>query len=116
MLRITATNTDIDASSEFLFVVVLIILDSLSHFIQTLLAFHLLGLIPALSYSIASMMKRIVLITVSLVLAIGKPEIQDNSDKWFGAISTLQLCGLAMISLVMYSYDRWGSRAMKKRR
>lgn len=116
LLRIAATNTDIDASSEFLFVVVLIILDSLSHFVQTLLAFHLLGLIPALSYSIASMMKRIVLITVSLVLAIGNPEIQDKSDKWFGAISTLQVCGLAMISLGMYSYDRWGSRAMKKRR
>lgn len=115
VLWVSSSDADIDASSEFLYVVLLIVLDSLSHFLQTLLAFHLLGLIPALSYSIASMMKRIVLITVSLVWAIGTANT-DNSDKWFGVISTLQFCGLSLIALGMYSYDKWGSRAMKRRR
>ncbi|KAK6462104.1 member of triose phosphate translocator family [Scheffersomyces coipomensis] len=65
--------TSIAATNQynFLSILSLIVLDSLSFFIQTLLSFHLLGSIPALSYSIASMMKRIVIITVSIVMAIG---------------------------------------------
>lgn len=113
--RIFAADANIDATLEFVYVVLLVVLDSLSHFVQTLLAFHLLGLIPALSYSIASMMKRIVLITVSLIWAIGRPE-STSKDKWFGVVSPLQLGGLGLIGLGMYCYDRWGSRAMKRRR
>lgn len=103
------------SSKEFILVMVLIVLDSLSHFVQAMLAFHLLGLIPALLYSIASMMKRIVLIAVSIVLAIGTIPSEADADKWFGKITTEQVFGLVLISIGLYCYDRWGSRGLKGR-
>ncbi|EGW30844.1 uncharacterized protein SPAPADRAFT_62711 [Spathaspora passalidarum NRRL Y-27907] len=102
----------ITTMSEFLVVLVLVVLDSLSHFIQSLLAFHLLGSIPALSYSIASMMKRIVIITVSIVFVVGS---DSSGNKLFGKISSQQAVGLALIAIGLYSYDRWGSRSLKPR-
>lgn len=101
----------VDSLSDVLFVVVLIVFNSLSHFAQTLLAFHLLGSIPALSYSIASMMKRIVLIAVSLVMA----NVLSGSG-WFASISTLQFYGLVLIAIGLYCYDRWGSKSLRANR
>lgn len=104
-------------ATNLVWVLFLIFLDSLSHFTQMILAFHLLGLIPALSYSIASMMKRIVIITVSIVLAIGStPRSEPGSSKWFGKIKTQQLYGLILIAIGLYCYDRWGSRSLKANR
>lgn len=94
----------------------LIILDSLSHFLQTLLAFHLLGLIPALSYSIASMLKRIVIITVSILLAVDSTRMYNDktgSGKLFSRITNGQIGGLFLIGIGLYSYDRWGSKRLK---
>lgn len=94
----------------------LIILDSLSHYLQTLLAFHLLGLIPALSYSIASMLKRIVIITISILLAVDSTRVYNEktgSNKLFGRITPGQIGGLFSIGIGLYSYDRWGSRRLK---
>lgn len=101
-----------ESASDVVVVLVLIAIDSLSHFLQTLLAFHLLGSIPTLSYSIASMMKRIVLITVG-ILVVFDNNYQYNESKWFGRITTEQLCGLFLIAIGLYSYDRWGSRSLK---
>lgn len=100
-------QTDLKGSAQLpadlLVVFLLIVLDSLSHFVQSLLAFHLLGSIPTLSYSIASMMKRIVLIAVSLVW------VYDTEKK----ITTQQVYGLISIAVGLYAYDRWGSRSLK---
>ncbi|KAK6204876.1 member of triose phosphate translocator family [Scheffersomyces amazonensis] len=123
--EVTTTN-----KYNFLSILSLILLDSLSFFIQTLLAFHLLGSIPTLSYSIASMMKRIVIITVSIVMTISVIPIpndeNDGSSKiprsssppppasfGFNKITNEQFIGLILIGIGLYSYDRWGSRGLK---
>lgn len=127
----------IDTASEFLTIMVLIFLVSISHFLQTLLAFHLLGSIPALSYSIASMLKRIVLITISLIVTIGYSTTTKattaisatNSDDGdpvaviapvpgkthVNMLTRQQVAGLALIAMGLYCYDRWGSRSLKSR-
>lgn len=101
-----------ESASDIIVVLLLIAIDSLSHFLQTILAFHLLGSIPTLSYSIASMMKRIVLITVGILVVFDK-KLEYNESKWFGRITTEQFCGLFLIAIGLYSYDRWGSRSLK---
>lgn len=103
-----------DKKDVFL-VALLIVMDSLSHFVQTVLAFILLGSIPALSYSIASMLKRIVIILVSILLAVDA-SLDGASDKWFGRISSQQIRALGLIAIGLYCYDRWGSRSLKENR
>ncbi|ODV93452.1 hypothetical protein PACTADRAFT_22478, partial [Pachysolen tannophilus NRRL Y-2460] len=71
-----------------------LILNGSSHFIQALLAFHLLGTVPTVTYSIASMMKRIIIITVSMILA-------------GHSLNSMQISGLILIGIGLYSYDRW---------
>lgn len=100
---------------DLAYVVVLILLDSLSHFIQTVLAFILLGSIPALSYSIASMLKRIIIIVISILFAVESTSAK-LPDKWFGRMSTQQLRGLGLITVGLYCYDRWGSRSLRENR
>lgn len=100
---------------DLAYVVILILLDSLSHFIQTVLAFILLGSIPALSYSIASMLKRIIIIVISILFAV-EGLAESSPDKWFGRISTQQLRGLGLITIGLYCYDRWGSRSLRENR
>lgn len=102
-------------NKDALLVALLIFTDSLSHFVQTVLAFILLGSIPALSYSIASMLKRIIIIVISILFAVEAP-VQNSPNKWFGRISTQQLNGLGLITVGLYSYDRWGSRSLKENR
>lgn len=75
----------------------LLIINGASHFAQSLLAFHLLGSIPTVSYSIASMMKKITIIVVSLIFTGER-------------INFFQFIGLAFTSIGLYSYDRWGTR------
>lgn len=102
----------IQTTSEVLIIFSLILLDSLSYFMQFMLSFHLLGLIPTLSYSVASMMKRILIIAVSMILAIGH-SVAEDKEKWFGMMTTEQLSGLMLIAIGLYCYDRWGSRSLK---
>jgi len=73
----------------------LLIINGFSHFMQSLIAFHLLGAIPTVSYSIASMMKKITVIVVSMIFTGHK-------------ITPVQFFGLSLTGVGLYSYDRWG--------
>lgn len=72
----------------------LLLLNGTSHCIQLLMLFHLLGSIPTVTYSIASMMKRIVIITVSILVAGHQ-------------LNTSQMLGLSLVGIGLYTYDRW---------
>lgn len=98
---------------DLMLVFFLVLVNAFSHFCQSVIAFMLLGSIPALSYSIASMMKRIVIIIVSIIFAL---EATESNSKWFGVINTHQMQGLFLIGMGLYCYDRWGSRSLKENR
>lgn len=75
----------------------LLFINGISHFFQSLIAFHLLGSIPTISYSIASMMKKMTVIIVSMI--------------WIGhSISFTQFIGLSLTATGLYAYDRWGGK------
>lgn len=93
---------------------VLVVLNAMCHFCQLLISYLLLGSIPALSYSVASMLKRIVIIVVSILFAVESTMVH-SPDKWFGRVSTQQVEGLVLIGVGLYCYDRWGLRSMKQR-
>ncbi|KAL6942190.1 hypothetical protein ACO0QE_003356 [Hanseniaspora vineae] len=59
-------------------VLFLVIVHGISHFIQTILAFQLIGLLSPVNYSIANIMKRICVILVAFVL--GKPVVCKSSS------------------------------------
>lgn len=75
----------------------LLILNGLSYFTQSLLAFQILGMLSTVSYSIAAMMKRIVVITVSIII-LGK------------SVSPLGIFGIFCVGSGLLVYDRWGGR------
>lgn len=75
----------------------LLILNGLSYFAQSLLAFHILGMLPTVTYSITAMMKRIFVIVISMIVR-GKK------------IGILEFLGLFHITAGLYIYERWGSR------
>ncbi|GMM33708.1 hypothetical protein DASC09_010330 [Saccharomycopsis crataegensis] len=81
----------------------LLCLNGLAHFCQALLAFHLLGSLPTVTYSVASLLKRIVIITVGMLWA--------NHFAW---ISASQFSGLTFIGIGLYAYDRFGGKEMLK--
>jgi solute carrier family 35, member E1 len=67
--------------------------NGLSHFAQNILAFVLLSMISPVSYSVASLIKRVFVIVVSIV--------------WFGSsTTTVQAVGIALTFLGLYLYDR----------
>lgn len=71
--------------------------NGVAHFVQLLLAFHLLGMITPVNYSIANICKRIVVILVAVCIE-GKK------------VQPVQGVGLALTMTGLYAYDRWGSR------
>lgn len=75
----------------------LIILNGFSHFMQSLLAFQILGSISPINYSIANLMKKIIIIVVSFIW-----ERQS--------ISSNQSYGLILTILGLYCYDKWGAK------
>lgn len=93
----------------------LILLDSLSMFLQTLLSNHLLGTVPALTYSVASMMKRVVVIIVSIVVSIGAQtsEEEQNGQGIKHNINTMHFLAILLIAVGLYSYDTMGSRGVR---
>ncbi|CCH43395.1 putative membrane protein [Wickerhamomyces ciferrii] len=73
----------------------LLFLHGLSHFCQAMLAFHILGMVSPVNYSIANIMKRIVVISMAII--------------WEGSsVNRNQGFGLVLTILGLYSYDRWG--------
>lgn len=76
-------------------VFILMMSHGLVHFIQSLLAFHILGLISPVSYSIANIFKRIVVIFAALIW-----EAQP--------LNAVQGLGLVLTMVGLYCYDRWG--------
>jgi solute carrier family 35 protein E1 len=69
------------------------IFNGVSHFAQSILAFTLLSMISPVSYSVASLIKRVFVITVAIV--------------WFGSSTTpVQAFGIGLTFLGLYLYDR----------
>ncbi|EDO18017.1 hypothetical protein Kpol_1045p1 [Vanderwaltozyma polyspora DSM 70294] len=80
-----------DLSSDTL---LLILLHGVTHFFQALMAFQLIGMLSSVNYSVANIMKRIVIISVALI--------------WEKRLSFNQLIGLLLTLSGLYGYDRWG--------
>ncbi|SCU90014.1 LADA_0F01266g1_1 [Lachancea dasiensis] len=72
----------------------LVIIHGATHFFQAMLAFQLIGMLSPVNYSIANIMKRIVIIAVALT--------------WESHLSFQQVCGLSMTIAGLYGYDKWG--------
>lgn len=72
----------------------LILFHGLTHFFQALLAFQLIGMLSSVNYSVANIMKRIVIISVALA--------------WESGFDFIQLIGLLMTLGGLYGYDKWG--------
>ncbi|KKA21359.1 hypothetical protein T310_4609 [Rasamsonia emersonii CBS 393.64] len=69
------------------------IFNGLSHFAQNILAFVLLSMISPVSYSVASLIKRVFVIVVAIV--------------WFGSSTTpVQALGIVLTFIGLYLYDR----------
>lgn len=94
-LRLTAAEEDITEAHLVTIPWGLLMINGCSHFLQSLIVFHLLGAIPAVSYSIASMMKKITVIVVSMIYT-GNP------------VTTLQFFGILLTGTGLFAYDRWG--------
>jgi len=81
---------------EFLF-------NGIFHFGQNILAFVLLSLVSPVTYSVASLIKRIFVIVVAIV--------------WFGSRTTpLQAAGIALTFLGLYLYDRTSTSTKAEKR
>ncbi|KAI5968512.1 hypothetical protein CANMA_002257 [Candida margitis] len=75
----------------------LVIINGLGHFIQSIIAFQVLGLLSPIDYSIANILKRIFIILMSFL--------------WEAKNFTpLQTAGLFTTLVGLYSYDRWGTQ------
>ncbi|CCG24691.1 Sly41 protein [Candida orthopsilosis Co 90-125] len=75
----------------------LVVINGLGHFIQTVIAFQILGLLSPIDYSIANILKRIFIILMSFL--------------WEAKNFTpLQTAGLFTTLVGLYSYDRWGTQ------
>ncbi|KAJ5343354.1 uncharacterized protein N7506_003178 [Penicillium brevicompactum] len=73
--------------------VVEFVFNGVSHFAQNILAFVLLSMISPVSYSVASLVKRVFVIVVAIV--------------WFGSSTTsIQAVGIALTFVGLYLYDR----------
>lgn len=82
----------------------LIVVDSISHFIQMFLLIYLLESVPAVTYLISSIIKRIAVLSFSLLMS--ESHQFDSSQ-----ISSNQLWGVALVGIGLYSYSHWGSKA-----
>lgn len=72
-----------------------LLINGFSHFIQSLMAFQILGLISTINYSIVNILKRICVILASIIY-----ERQS--------VNGIQSLGLILTIVGLYSYDKWG--------
>lgn len=81
--------------------VLFLFFNGITHFLQNILAFQVLGMVTPVTYSVASLIKRIVVISVAIV--------------WFGQhVSGVQKWGILLTFLGLYLYDRLGGDRQKK--
>lgn len=74
----------------------LFLLNGVFHFMQAMITFHLLGEVSTLTYSIANLMKRIAIISVSWLFA--------------GIhVTLLQIVGLSLNAIGLFLYERYSS-------
>lgn len=78
----------------------LILVNGVSHFMQSLLAFQILGLISPINYSIANILKRIIIILVAFLLE-GKK------------LTYNQIFGILLTFIGLFAYDRFGMKKVK---
>lgn len=92
------TDVDGDHTPHYLLIPwTFLIINGVSYFAQSLLAFHILGALSTVSYSIAAMLKRIVIIGVSM-LFLGK------------SINFTGIIGLFHVAIGLFVYEKYGGR------
>lgn len=96
LLRPPKKHTTVYLPLEFLF-------NGIFHFAQNILAFILLSLVSPVTYSVASLIKRVFVIVVAIV--------------WFGSHTTsVQAFGIALTFIGLYLYDRSSDSSKADRR
>lgn len=92
------TDVDGDHTPHYMLIPwTLLIINGVSYFAQSLLAFHILGALSTVSYSIAAMLKRIVIIGVSMLFLGTK-------------INFTGVIGLLHVAIGLYVYEKYGGR------
>lgn len=93
--RTKSVSVDDTSVISFSTLAILIIANGFVHFSQNILAFQVLGMVSPVTYSVASLIKRIVVITVAIV--------------WFGQqVTATQGWGIILTFTGLYLYDRSG--------
>ena len=89
----SSSLTVIPPSAASVYVPIELFFNGISHFAQNILAFILLSMVSPVTYSVASLIKRVVVITFSIV--------------WFGSHTTpVQAVGITLTFIGLYLYDR----------
>ena len=102
-LSLTAHEAPSPAPSSSLYLPVEFFFNGIFHFAQNMLAFVLLSIVSPVTYSVASLIKRVFVIVTAIV--------------WFGNSTTpLQGVGIALTFLGLYLYDRTSDSAKADRR
>ncbi|CCC68169.1 hypothetical protein NCAS_0B00850 [Naumovozyma castellii] len=78
----------------------LVVIHGIMHFFQAMIAFQLLGMLTSVNYSIANIMKRIVVISVALC--------------WESHVNAGQIIGLLFTLVGLYGYDKFAMTKPKK--
>ena len=90
-------------SASRIYVPLEFVFNGIFHFAQNMLAFILLSLVSPVTYSVASLIKRVVVITFAIV--------------WFGSRTTpVQAAGIALTFIGLYLYDRTSDASKADRR
>ncbi|KAK4696587.1 solute carrier family 35, member E1, partial [Lecanoromycetidae sp. Uapishka_2] len=102
-LSLTAHTTPSPAPSSSLYLPAEFFFNGIFHFAQNMLAFILLSLVSPVTYSVASLIKRVFVIVIAIV--------------WFGNSTTsIQAIGIALTFFGLYLYDRTSDSAKADRR
>lgn len=98
-----ASGTEAAAQVSLSFIAIAFFMNGISHFLQNILAFQILGMVSPVTYSVASLIKRISVVTVSII--------------WFGQkVSGMQQFGIVMTFGGLYIYDRMGGDKTKQKK
>ena len=102
-LSLTTNEAPSPPPSSSLFLPLEFFFNGIFHFAQNMLAFVLLSIVSPVTYSVASLIKRVFVIVIAIV--------------WFGNSTTpLQAVGIALTFLGLYLYDRTSDSAKADRR